>query len=360
MQKKGSSPSLLNTISDICCACGVTRLFEGTQGTRWVTFLHFQLTPTPRRMTADPWTEETLTRALQLLADWYHPLTIEEATGYFHSKREVPESSVVLTTSLTRAPAGINLPKILNRCEVPMAVYLSPGLLERGTIPWPLTIRWGLEKTQKSTLDLLGRRWLLNSPQKRQETWRGVVEHLYRMPGTDRQGLAEAVVEELGLDLMDIPGLTWNEAVELAKCDYVTLGATGYTGDSLIRLPLDRVVYELSEARYAFEDRLGIPLQYMEYPWGDASSLITSEFRAHGCRSGIALYEKMRGMNPPDTSPLELTARTLHTGGVNLMRTDLAGLLDFLPFIKDTRGQNDDVEVSTPQHAIPVQYCSRA
>ena len=351
-QNRGSSVSFLNTVSNVCCATGLTRFFEGTQGTRWMTFLHFQLTPTVRRMARDSWTMESLGAALQVIKDHYHVLPMDEAVGYVKGRREFPESSVVLTTSLTMLPEGINLPEVLDRHNVPMTVYLSPGLLNRGALPWPLTIRWGLEKVQNRTVDLCGRRWLLNNADTRKAACLDATERLYRLPEPDRQEQVEAIMDEWGLDSLDFPGLTWNEAAEFARCNYITLGATGHTGDSLVRLPLDRIVCELREARRAFEEHLGRPLKHVEYPWGDASALVTSELRAQKCESGVALYERMRGMNPPETSPFELTSRTLHVGGDKLLRTDLSGLFDFLPFVNDARGGNDTIGVSVAPASI--------
>ena len=311
-------------------------------------------------MTADPWDAETLSAAFRMLTERYHLLTLDEAAECLSGQREMPECPAVLVTVLTMLPRGIDLPALLDEYGVPCAIYVSPGLLDGGMLPWPLTIRWGLDHVKNGTVDLCGRRWLVSTPQGRDEAVADATARMYQLPQANRQEQAEAILDGWKVDAMHIPGLTWADAERYASCDFVTLGVSGYTGDSLLRLPLDRVVFEMREARHAFRERLGIEAAHVEYPWGDSSPTIRRQAAAEGFSTGLSINDRMRGINEPGCELSRLTARTIVPGPVKLVRADLAGVFDMFSFLSSGRTTRGEIVGNTSSEPRPFEQEPKA
>ncbi len=357
-------PELVEAIRPIAsrafCALGVTRLFELYQGSQWISFLSLHLSPTPRLMVTDPWTMEGAGSTLRMLSERYHLLPVDEAAECLAGQREVPTNSAVLVTSLTLLPGDIDLPALLEEHGVPCAVYVSPGLLDRGMLPWPLTIRWGLDHVTNGTVDLCGRRWLVSSPEARDQATADATARMYQLPQADRQEQAEAIIARWEVDPVVVPGLTWDDVEHLAACEWITLGVSGYTGDSLMRLPLDRVVFEMREARHAVRKRLGIEALHLEYPWGDTSPAVRAQAAAEGFTTALAINDRMRGINETGCELTRLTARTIVPGPAHLIRSDLAGVFDLVSFLSSSRTTRGDIAGNAAGEARGAEVTPKA
>jgi hypothetical protein len=322
--------SLLRLASRISCGTGLTRFHEWSQGDRWISYIFLPLTPTPPAIHGTGWTNELLRDALGVIRTHYHVLTPEEAIDCLAEPDRMKPLSVVVCTALTMKPGDLDVAAAAHSVGVPLTVYICPGMLDSAMPPWPLLLRWGIEQIERGTVDMYGRRWILNSSAERDIASAAISERLYLLPEMDRTGHVRDLLASWQIDVSDAPGLTWEDAAALFSSDLLTPGMVGYTGDSLSRLPLDRVIHELREARYMCHEKMGCDLHHILYPWGDHTPAIDSEAQRIGYASGLVLDDRTHGMNTPETGTFGLTARSLLPGPPEVMRTDLAGIHHYL------------------------------
>jgi hypothetical protein len=279
-----------------------------------------------REEASDPWTQETLVAALEVVARHYRMIPIDEAVAALRPERALPRSAVVLVASLPVRLEQIDLARAFAQAGTPCALYVTPGVLERGIPPWPLMIRLALAKVSGDTVETYGRRWLLTGPEHRRTALDGIITRLYSLPEVERHLRAEELVESWGVALDALPGLKWYEVESLARCELITVGAAGLTGDSLVRQPLDRAVYEIREARALLEEHLNTQTRHFEYPWEEVSPLLREQIVRAGYRSALAGDDGTVGMNRPGTDAFTLTAHALRPGTREAIRVRLAGI----------------------------------
>jgi len=325
---------LTQTFCRTCCVTGIVRLSEWRRSYQGVTFLRLRLCPTAHEREYDAWTDATLRAALDVVARHYRVIPIDEAIRALRRERMLPASAVVLVTSLTMRCEQVDLPKVLSQAEVPCAVYVAPGLLERGVPPWPIMIRLALEKLPGGSVDMYGRRWPLTNPEHRRAALNDITEQLYSLPETDRLTRAEELAESWGVGLDALPGLKWYETESLARSEWITFGSAGLTGDSLVRLPLDRAIYEIREARALLRERLGAAASHFAYPWADTSTPVEEQVALAGYVSALAGGALSDGMNRPGTNLYTLVSCPLKPGTPEKIRADLAGITEYLRPLK--------------------------
>ena len=317
---------LTQALCRTCCTAGITRAWEWRRGGQGVSFLRVRFGPSARHEPCEHWTHESLVAALDVVAQHYRVVAIDEAVAALKRERALPRSALVLVISLDSSPRQIDLAQALAHAKTPSVLYVAPGLLERGMLPWPVMIRLALEQVVGDAVEMYGRRWLLTGPEYRRAARDGITARLYALPEADRSARAEELVESWGVSFDAVPGLRWYEVESLARSDLITIGAAGLTGDSLVRLPLERAAYEMRQARVLLEEHVNARVRHFEYPWEDVSFPVREQVVRAGYASALGRDTGAIGMNRLGADPYALTACALTPGTPERIRMRLAGV----------------------------------
>ncbi|HDS74229.1 MAG TPA: hypothetical protein ENN56_01680 [Firmicutes bacterium] len=320
----------LQGLSRFASSTGVLRLFEWTRRSG-LTILRMRLSPTSRDAAGDAWTAEMLTEALQLVAERYTVIPLRDAVAALEGRQAMPEAPLVLTASITTPPGDFPLGRVLSAAKVQCFISGSPTLLDRGQPPWPVLVRTALDRVSTDSVDFYERRWPIGGNGTREKVAKEIIGRLYALPDTERHSRAIELIGRWGVSADTVRGIQWTDFERLANTDGVTVGASGLIGDSLLRQPADRAIWELRESRYRMSDRLGREIVYLEYPWGEMNPLLGIEAKRAGYVCGIGWStDSTAVLNPRDRDPFALISRPFYPGTREMTRAELAGLMTYL------------------------------
>jgi hypothetical protein len=328
MLRRDQAARLLHGMSRSAVVTGIVRLFEWSRRGS-LTVLRLRLSPTATEAEGDGWTPQDLTAALQLVAQRYRVLNLDEVASALHNGTNLPESSLVVTASLTLPPRDFRLERVLEQAGVYCLITGAPELLDRGMPPWPMMVREAIRCTKSDSIDMYDRRWSTGDPANRITAAREIIARIYALPDADRSARAEELVRSWGVDPHAVEGIQWTDFERLANNPWVSIGTRGLSGDSLVRLPADRAIWELRESRYRMSERLGREIIHCEFPWGETSPLIETEAAKAGYKTGIS-WRATQGKTRTNPDPLRLVSRPLHRGTTDYMRADLAGVVSYM------------------------------
>jgi peptidoglycan/xylan/chitin deacetylase (PgdA/CDA1 family) len=124
------------------------------------------------------------------------------------------------------------------------------------------------------------------------------------------------------------PGyVSWSDLERLPGAG-VRVGSHSLDHVSLGRLPRDEVRRQVAVSRSILEQRLGVTVDSLAYPFGtlrDFGHLVKEEARRAGYRTACT---SINGVNGPTVDPLELRRTKIEQGDGPIFRWILAGCLD--------------------------------
>ena len=304
----GRAERLLHAIE----AVGADRLLRPWLAGRGVIFVLHRAAPSGTSP-LDPdltVTTDLLDHALRVVrAEGFSPLALDEIPDRLRGRNDEPFVAFTFDDGY-RDNATVALP-VFRAHQVPLAVYLATGLIDRTASYW-----WGvLAKTVEShaVLDL---RALGIDETVTLTTWAAKQELYTRLQAwvhVDLETRASAMTtwcRTLGADErreLDEAMLTWDEARELALDPLVTIGAHTVTHRRLARLEADTARRELVESRATIEAHLERPVAHLAYPYGGRAACGAREF-AFAAEAGYATATTTRNANLFPEHAAHLTA----------------------------------------------------
>jgi peptidoglycan/xylan/chitin deacetylase (PgdA/CDA1 family) len=125
--------------------------------------------------------------------------------------------------------------------------------------------------------------------------------HTHALPVLESHGFPATVfvttgwLDDAGPDAAGRPldkMLTWAHVREVAAHD-IAVAAHSHSHPQLDQLPDDALYEELSRSRLQLEDRLGVPVQTMAYPYGYSSARVRRAVRQAGYSSAYAVENRL-------------------------------------------------------------------
>jgi peptidoglycan/xylan/chitin deacetylase (PgdA/CDA1 family) len=258
--------------------------------------------PTPRRTSV-----RGLARQLRTLAAAFSVVPLDDALDRVYGGRALPPRAAALTfDDGYRDNLELAAP-LLERLGLPATFFLVPTLLDGGRAWWE-TVAWAFARSSRRELTWQGRRWPLETPQRRAATVGIVCEGLKPVDHAARL----RAIDEL-TDLLQPRGgygesffLDWDGARQLACRPGVGIGSHSRDHAILSRESAQAQVADLTEARRALERGLDVPVSALAYPNGlrtDYDEQTIAAARQAGHRWALTART---GVNRPDTPPYEL------------------------------------------------------
>jgi peptidoglycan/xylan/chitin deacetylase (PgdA/CDA1 family) len=174
---------------------------------------------------------------------------------------------------------------VLKKYEVPFAIYVATGFIDRVGEMWWLALEALVAKNELLGLRIDGQdRWFnCRTPEEKQEVYQHLYWWLRRLKTEDE--LRQVVRELAARYLVDTSQycaelcMTWQELAELAADPLVTIGAHTVNHVMLTKVSEQAVRSELENSRGVIEAALGVRPQHFAYPVGDHTSAGPREFK---------------------------------------------------------------------------------
>ncbi|HRU23861.1 MAG TPA: hypothetical protein P5569_07935 [Candidatus Latescibacteria bacterium] len=310
----------------LCSSTGVARFVEWKRRNAGVLFLRIRLCPSIRNVEPDRWDYDSLRDALRLIGRWYRFVSMDEAVSALAGRSPLLKSSVAVTVSIGSSLPEIDLGRLAIECDVPLTVFFCPGAVEAGVHPWYCVLAFALNGLDGQTVTVGGRRWLLSNYDYRQLAFADIARQIASLPLTDRYRYTEELVSGWRAKPAGSEVITFREMMRIMRSKRITFGVSGYSGDSLMRLPVERALYEIREGFALYRRVFGEEPAHFEYPWGDRSVYLEEFVRNSGYRSGTLGLNAMDGLNRIGADPFRLAAQNLRPRTPARIRADLAGV----------------------------------
>lgn len=171
---------------------------------------------------------------------------------------------------------------ILRRHAAPFTIYVTPGLVDRDVRPWWSDLGHLIRRTEHLELDIGSERHDLPTISVREKNRAFSIARnaLRRRHPREVTSLIETMSVAHGVE----PGapeacMGWDDLAELAADPLCTIGAHTMTHAMLSTLSEQDVRDELQSSKRVIEQHLGIVVDHLAYPFGDAEAIGSREIR---------------------------------------------------------------------------------
>lgn len=316
------APLKKHLLLNVLYESGLLRLFVASQRNKVTILMLHGVTDPDAPSTWKPLrsqlTTEQLSQTLTILAQYYHFVSLNEATEMLAGIRPLTPNSLVLTfddgyrNNLTFA-----LP-ILRQFKAPATIFLCTGNVTEQKPFWFDRLDYAVQSMNNDTLsrhgipeleeiDFSNRENLTHSfltfirkEKKRypsDKTLRTIITNLTeRLEQRSGHGLAEIFADDPWSGV-----LTWDEIRQAAA--EVSFGSHGVHHSQLGLIPLDAAKEELIASREAIEFYTRQPCKHLAYPNGSFNNKLISLVKACNYSSAVT---SVHGLNRPDAEMLTL------------------------------------------------------
>ncbi len=197
---------------------------------------------------------------------------------------------------------------IFENHQVPFAVYITAGLIERQFPYWGRILETLFKTQDQLAFNYGGTEFQYLENQTYEDKLRNFtafmkVVHFDRDRAQER---VQAIGEKFGIDqyhLLDQDALNLDELKKLAASPLVTIGAHTVNHANLSSLDEMAAFHEMTDSKRYLETHLGKPISHFAYPFGDRLAVSTRE---------LALAEKAGFVTSTTTQPGTLKHHHCH------------------------------------------------
>ncbi len=219
--------------------------------------------------------DETLTTVSEL---GYEFVTMDEAIARIFAGKSGGKPFVAITLddgyrdNLTEA-----LP-VFEKHAAPFTLYIAPGLIDGTTTLWWDAVEAVVSDNAAVTVPETGGTISLECTTPRKKIFANCIvsEHLTKNVEEERvSDIARILALEYGIDADEHRRnvlMNWQEIAEISRHPLCTIGAHSLNHFNLRRLETEAARREIEEGRAVLEDRLGLEILHMAYPYGYAEA----------------------------------------------------------------------------------------
>lgn len=208
---------------------------------------------------------------MEILRDWFHPMTLTQLLEAYEIG-SIPDNAVVVTFDDGYHDfVDYGLP-ILKELRIPATLFVTTGFVNRELWLWPDQIRYALEKTAKDFLTLSFNQERVDLRSGKEEAWNTIADHCMTVSDQEKKALILRLFDDLGVPIpSDTPeeyrALTW-EQVKNAVKDGIEVGSHSHSHPILTQLNREELIRELALSKDQIIKELGIFPKLFCYPNG--------------------------------------------------------------------------------------------
>jgi peptidoglycan/xylan/chitin deacetylase (PgdA/CDA1 family) len=188
---------------------------------------------------------------------------------------------------------------VLKDYAIPATVYLTAGAIESGEVAWydQIFSRFQRAPSEVSiTLDVR-RTFRLTDFASRVTAAAAVVSYLRTVPDMERQRWCESFGKVIPVPNTELRGsmMSWDQVREMCHSG-TSFGCHTMTHPVLSRLTPAALQQEIAESKWLIENRLGVQVDDLAFPFGDCASLGAKVLSSFGLRTAATA---ILGVNGP-------------------------------------------------------------
>jgi len=213
--------------------------------------------------------ESAFRQQMELLAQDYQPISLDQAVAHVRHGSAFPKRSVVVTFDDGYADNSAFAMPILNRLGIPATFYVTVDCVENRRLPWPTRLRFTFRSTQQFTwTDARGKSWSLTDAAKREEAYLAACDDCCQLSGEIQEEFVRRVEQELHSCLPSAANtlmMTYDQVRTLARNGHI-VGSHTMTHPNLAYVKKDDAQRELTESKRHLELELDAPVKHFSYP----------------------------------------------------------------------------------------------
>jgi peptidoglycan/xylan/chitin deacetylase (PgdA/CDA1 family) len=239
---------------------------------------------------------------------------------------------------------------VLRRHGVPWTLFVTTEFADgRGRLWW-LELEEAIARLDRVVLRLDGE--LLDLPNRTADEKQRAFDVIYRrLRAGHREWLCAATADlagQAGVDASQLTNelcLSWGEIQRLARQPDVTIGAHTLSHPMLAKCDATMATREIAESKVVLERRLARPVRHLAYPFGDAGSAGTREFRIARQAGFVTAVTSRPGHVFANHSAHPHALPRVSINGLFQSRKALRALLSGVPFLLWNRVRFAKIEV---------------
>jgi peptidoglycan/xylan/chitin deacetylase (PgdA/CDA1 family) len=219
---------------------------------------------------------------IDLLADHYKLLPLDEVIDRVRAGRPLPESSACVTFDDGFRNVATAAFPLLEHRQVPATVFLVTSLVGTDQPPWPTRLFHAILSSPCESVHLDGADYALTTLQQRESSYSKLSSRLKRMDQNQREDRLADLGEKLGWPQVPrespLAVMGWDEVEQMAATKLIQFGSHSHTHPILSRCGADVQRRELELSRDILRER-GLSWRLFAYPNGTVADF-TAETKA--------------------------------------------------------------------------------
>lgn len=245
---------------------------------------------------------ETFRRQMREIRRHFNPVSLDALLEAYDADRPIPHA-VVITFDDGYEDFYKNAFPILNEEGIPATLFITTGFIDGKLWLWPDQLRFCIENSLESRLNLPELKIDIRSFSDRIDAWNSLGDLCLQMDNAEKFDFINRVASALNVQIPTkapdaYRGLTWSNVREMVAQGLV-IGSHSVSHPILTSLQNDNLVAELRESRDRIMKETGLDVPAFCYPNGqpiDFNDEIKEAVKAAGYRYALAAY--------PGSSPL--------------------------------------------------------
>lgn len=243
-----------------------------------------------------------LEQHLDYLCRHFAPMRLDQLVRCYEQRDPVPHDGVVITFDDGFRDNFSNGLPLLQRHDVPGAVFVVTRSISTGELPWPQRLGFVLQHTAREEIRLEpGEEPApIGSDSERRCACQRIKARLRTLPREERDDQIQRYAEELGVSPPQDRMLSWADLEEMRRSGF-EIGAHTYSHAHLARIPIREAEREMQRSLIDLREHLGVEHPFFCFPAGSVNDELVELARKLGFRGSFRSSRKRR-FNRLDTS----------------------------------------------------------
>lgn len=278
---------------------GIARVAHGTRrvdvGTDFLSLMYHSVVDAERRPFVDPvgaLTAATFDQHLATLRRYSNPISLSEAVAWMNGEGRLPPKAVVVTFDDGYLDSVEVAAPLLDRYEIPAAVFVPTGYIDRQAPPWIDELYCAFTFRQRHTVitDDGTQRFDISTRRRARRAYAVLSGQLLAGDAAARRTLLDEVKSSLEPS-KEPPRLTcsWDDLRLLReRHPLIEIGLHGHDHTDLSAVPCGEACEEVRHSMGRFASEMGYVPRFMSYPYGRYSASLRDELPNLGIEAAFS------------------------------------------------------------------------
>ncbi len=216
-----------------------------------------------------PHSREVFRSQMELLAQKFRPISLDEVRRCLQESRELPSRSVVVTFDDGYSDNYEIAAPILNEAGIPATFYVTVECADQRKLPWPSRLRFAFQTTEKeSWTDFSGKLWILGSKSERETALLASCDECCKLSGEFQAEYLLRVEAQLDARVPPDTGdlmMSYDQMRALVAQGHI-IGSHTMSHPNMAYVGPEDAHRELAESKIRLENELNSEVAHFSYP----------------------------------------------------------------------------------------------